>query len=84
MPLLLKLGEFVFDSRFGKLALAGVVSVLFALSFIAHQRSIGAERAYHKMEQRNAKAADRGKGAAGRSRDERVRGQRDPWTRDDK
>lgn len=79
MTFLLKL---MFEGWIGPAALGAVVLAGLVSAFVVEQRNIGAERAIVKIEKANAKVAQTAKRAASRSRDERVRGQRDPWTRD--
>lgn len=76
-------GGFLFDNRLGQLALVGAGLVALIFGFALEQRHIGADRAVAKIEKGNSDAANRGTGAAARSRDERVRGKRDPYTRDE-
>lgn len=75
------------------LALAGSRYLLYALGILGlaisyegwkyHQQYIGAERVTAKIEKVTDNAAKLGGSAAAGSRDKRVRGQRDPTTRDD-
>lgn len=79
MTFLLKLmfGSWVGPAAIGAAVVAGLVA-----AFTIQQQNIGAARAKAKIEAQNAKLAQTAKRAAGRSRDERLQGQRDPWTRD--
>lgn len=78
-----KLLAFVFDSLPGRvlvgaLGLAALVGV-----FAGKQRSIGAAAAVAKIERSNDNASKIGKRGAAGTTDVRVRGQRDPSTRDE-
>ena len=87
MSLLLKLLGFAFDNPLARLGGAALLLSGLVAAFVHDQRRVGEMRAQIEIETRThaatKQATDRGGRAARGSRDERVRGQRDPWTRDD-
>lgn len=81
--MLMAFASLVFDNRLGRLAAAAAVLASLVGWFAFEQRSIGRAKERAEITQETKDAAKRGAVAARKSGDGRVRGQRDPTTRDD-